>query len=57
MAALAAVVADLADMGQAVSGLMQQAAENVDRAALEAFAADQQAVEQLGRTAVFKPAA
>jgi uncharacterized protein YoxC len=57
MAALAAVVADLADMGQAVSGLMQQGAENVDRAALEAFAADQQAVEQLGRTAVFKPAA
>jgi hypothetical protein len=44
-------------MGQTVSGPMQQGAENVDRAALEAFAADQRAVEQLGHTAVFKPAA
>jgi hypothetical protein len=41
VAALAAGVADLADMGEAVGGLMQKGAEHVDRAALEAFATDQ----------------
>jgi hypothetical protein len=46
VAALAAGVADLADTGEVVSGLMQQGAEHVDRAASEAFAADQ----HLGRT-------
>ena len=41
VAALAAGVADLAGMGEAVGGLVEQGAEDVDRAALEAFAADQ----------------
>ena len=37
---------DLAGMGQAVGGLMQQGAQHVDRAALEAFAADQDLVRR-----------
>jgi hypothetical protein len=41
VAALAAGVADLAGIREAVGGLVQQGAEDVDRAALEAFAADQ----------------
>jgi hypothetical protein len=38
---LAAGVADRAGMGEAVGGLVQQGAEDVDRAALKAFPADQ----------------
>jgi hypothetical protein len=34
VAALAAGVADIADRGEAVGGLMQQGAEDIDRAAL-----------------------
>jgi hypothetical protein len=38
-AALAAGATDLVDMGEAAGGLVQQGAQHVDRAALEAFAA------------------
>jgi hypothetical protein len=41
---LAAGVGDATGLGQAVGGLVQQGAEHVDRAALEAFAADQDLV-------------
>ena len=41
VAALAAGVLEVSGLGEAVSGLMQQGAEHVDGAALEAFAADQ----------------
>jgi hypothetical protein len=41
VAALAAGVAELAGMSEAVGSLVQWGAEHVDRAALQAFAADQ----------------
>jgi hypothetical protein len=44
VAALAAGVLDAPGLGEAVGGLVQQGAEHVDRAALEAFAADQDLV-------------
>jgi hypothetical protein len=44
VAALAAGVLDVSGLGEAVGGLVQQGAEHVDGAALEAFAADQDLV-------------
>jgi hypothetical protein len=44
VAALAAGAGDATGLGQAVGGLVQQGAQHIDRAALEAFAADQDLV-------------
>jgi hypothetical protein len=44
VATLAAGVLDVSGLGEAVGGLVQQGAEHIDRAALEAFAADQDLV-------------
>ena len=44
VAALAAGVLDVSGLGEAVGGLVQQGAQHLQRAALEAFAADQDLV-------------